>query len=314
MTDPTTVQTTDAQVAAPEVIAAADATPAVVQQAPAFGDAEVESYLAQKIGRPVTINSLLEPQPTFANQLSAKVNELIAAGKPMADVVSFIQLQNIEPSSLDDIGAIRTEYSLKYPSLPPDQIDALISRQVADPSSEDKGDIAFISVRAKEARAFIESQKVSTDIKIEDPSAKAVRLADESARAAVLQQNWPKVLTSDASVGKQGMTMDLEGGKYSFDFEIPKDTLETAIAEVTKMAVAQKMDFTPENQKYLAETARKLAVMQNIDTLMAAVAKDAFDSGRSAALSQISGPKAPQVNINTTGQPVQEKPAPKFLN
>ena len=45
MTDPTTAP--EVQAAAPEVIAAVETTPVVVPQAPAFGDAEVESTVSK---------------------------------------------------------------------------------------------------------------------------------------------------------------------------------------------------------------------------------------------------------------------------
>ncbi len=235
-----------------------------------------------------------EPAPSL-HPMAQKISEMLTAGATQDAVRRFVEVQTTDPARLSDMDAVRFNYQNKYPFLAPEEVDAKIMQEVGlDPTGADQPDArqsAALKIAANNARAEINAQKVDVSAAATVPAPQAQTAPSTPVVNPAVVEGWTKVLEAAASTFSN-LSIKAEVpdvGSYAHQFQFSPEAVTFATTEMQKLAVQQELPFTQESLGRLQGIAQKLMVAHDFDRIVASVAKDAFESGRTSVAARVAG-------------------------
>lgn len=255
-----------------------------------------------------------EPAAPALHPMAQRISEMLASGESHEAVRRFVEVQTVDTTRLSDMDAVRFNFQNKYPFLAPAEVDAKIIQEIGiDPTGVDAPDArqsAALKIAANQARAEINSQKVNVS-----PQAAAAPVSQVPAQTTpvvnpAVEQGWMKVLeAATPTFANLPIKAEVpEIGAYAHDFQFSTEAVAFARAEVQKLAVQNNMPFDQASLGRLQGIAQKLMIAHDFQSIVASVAKDAYESGRTSVAARVAG--SPTVAAPTTA-PVAGAAAPK---
>lgn len=268
---------------------------------------------------PISAPEPVIPEPTVPalHPMAQRISEMLASGESPEAVRRFVEVQTIDTTRLSDMDAVRFNFQNKYPFLAPAEVDAKIIQEIGiDPTgvdAPDAGQSAALKIAANQARTEINSQKVNASAPAVTAPVSQVPATQTTpvvnANPAV-EQGWMKVLeAATPTFANLPIKAEVpEIGAYAHDFQFSPEAVAFARAEVQKLAVQNNMPFDQASLGRLQGIAQKLMIAHDFQSIVASVAKDAYESGRTSVAARVAG--SPTVAAPITA-PVAGSAAPK---
>ena len=252
----------------------------------------------------------------YHSPLSRSIDTMLREGKTAADIKSFVELATLQVDQLSPVDAITRHYALSKPGYTPEQIDALIERDLGfNPKSEEAlTALQEVTLLEKKdaALAFLKQQQVST----ENPEAvAAARAQQESAQRVV--ETWNAVIPSL----KPNFKTEFAAGenKVEFEFQPSSEALEFARKAIAQEVAANPLAYPPntETAKALQSMMENMVIISDPQSYRNAVFQHAYAVATQEAAQRYSGNGAPlqrnngqqQPDLSRAGQATQRTPA-----
>lgn len=244
----------------------------------------------------------LKAQPRFANQLDEKINGLISRGAGHKDVIRFLQMQDLDVSTLSPEDAVRQWASAKNPAYAAEgAIDDYIEDELGLKGFKD-GTLketpmlrAKLATMTEEAKKFLSEQKVAVEtpqsvMAAQQEAAERQRFFAENETIALQIAEGVKKLTYDV-----GDIFDVPGGQY--EFQIPATVkiegqdvnVNQYVGQVAK-AILNDASIPDEQRKIAAKSFSEIVRKGLLaDVMLRDIATDAkmhYLKGRAGALQQ----------------------------
>lgn len=245
--------------------------------------------------------SALTAEKEQITPLAKKVNEFVAAGKPVESIMEFLRIQQLDVQAMSPVEAIKAEYQQKYPALSGEQIEAYLIEQNLI-STEDVTPPAMVArqmVAAGSAKEYLASLKVAS----ENSTPGAVVQQQQIARQANIEQ-WRAV---------QPPAMLVESvveGDYSAQYQLSPEAVAHGYQSAMAWAAAEGLDVNPSSKQTFEKIVSHFAMAHDAKAMLAFVAKDAYAKGVLAARQSVTAPPPPPVVPGAA--PEANRPAKKM--
>lgn len=232
-------------------------------------------YVSERLG--VSINSLddlseyinREPQAASLDERVAKIAEFVdKTGRSPED---WFKYQQMDPTEMDDLSAIKLQTMSDYPNLSPEQVDKLVnSRYKLDEDIYDTDDVELSKIQLKidadKARTGINSMRENYMLPVQQQSQESESLFDES---------WISNMTNEVNA-LDAIEFEL-GDERSFTFGLD-DAYKTQLVEKNAQLDRFFDPYVDDNGNWDIEAlSMHRAVVDNID----AIAKSIYQQGLS---------------------------------
>lgn len=245
----------------------------------------------------------------YYSPLTESIDKMQREGKGVAEIKQFVELATLDLSSLSPVDAITRHYTLTKPGYTPDQINALIERDLGfDPTQEDELtslQSATLKERQEVANTYLKAQQVQA----ENPEAVAsARMQQETASRIV--ETWKGVIPTLKPNTSYNFTIGEE--QIGFDFQPSSEALDIARNAVAQAISANPLGYIPnaENAKALQEMMEGALILADLPRFREALANHMHDVATKAAVQRYSGNGAPLNRNNGLPQVVPGAPAP----
>lgn len=256
-------------------------------------------YVGERLG--VSINSIdelseyinREPETAQIDERVAKIAEFVSkTGRSPED---WFKYQQLDPTEMDDLSAIRLQTLSEYPNLTPDQVDRLVNSRYKldeDVFSEDEIELSKIQLKidADKARAGINSLR-------EDYMLPTQQQQEPQQDSALFDDNWMSYMSQEVDA-LDAMEFDL-GDDRTFTFGLNDDykgQLKSKNAELERFFDP----YVDSNGNWDIETlSMHRALIDNID----AIAKSIYQQGLSDGQKNLVNKAA---NVQTSAPGIQQ--------
>ena len=253
-------------------------------------------------------NSKVSP---FANDLVAKINDLLSQGGDLKAVERLVKLSAIDPQQMAGPDAIRMQLQMQNPDYTADEIDALIEQKLGFDIKEYNESEAAAAQRValktaqKEALAFLAEQRASA----ENPSARAA--AEQ--RQQLVQQTvgvWNDVLPTivEKFTVNVGFKDDAQGIDYNLAYNADAEAKQMAAA-ATMEAIKQYPEMFPANRDTLPKIQdlyQRYLVMEAWPKMAETLIRDAYSKAVEVAAQKNAGPPPTRPQTHLQQPPVQQ--------
>ncbi len=292
----------DAQAAAPII----DISPAPVipAAAPEITADQFNEYLRSQVGMTIEEVTTLKSRPSFANDLAKNINDLILQQKTPDEIAGYLRIQSLNPSSMADDTAIKTELAVKYPSLSQADIDAHFDANYGEPENRNK---VKMSIDASNAKAWLQQQKADTAIVAPTTPAPQSQAPQPDpavmAQLEVQKQQWLSV-TPNVLDPKITLSTTVEGmGEYSLDVVVDQAASAPLVQSVINNMIAQGAPLNQNTMEQAKSFARDMYIVQNFKQILAAAIRDSS----SEIIKQMSGAPVSRVQPGAPPPVVQRQ-------
>lgn len=257
-------------------------------------DARVASVLSERLG--MELNSIddlagiinKEPEAPSIDERVAKIAEFVEkTGRGPED---WFKYQQLDPSEMDDLSAIKLETMNQYPSLSADQVDKLVSSRYKldeDMFSDEEIELSKIQLKidADKARTGINELRENFTLPVQKQSSEAVE--------PLFDDQWISNMKQEVDSIE---ALEFELGDASFSFGLNDDYKKQLVEKNSNLE--QYFDsYVDEQGNWDIETlSMHRALIDNIDT----IAKSIYQQGLSDGQRNIVN-KAANVQAGTPG-------------
>ena len=257
-------------------------------------DARMTSVLSERLG--MEINSIddltgiinKEPEAPSIDERVAKIAEFVEkTGRGPED---WFKYQQLDPTEMDDLSAIRLETMNQYPSLTADQVDKLVSSRYKldeDVHSEEDIELSKIQLKidADKARAGINELRENFTLPVQKESSESIE--------PLFDDQWISSMKQEVDSIE---ALEFELGDASFSFGLNDDYKQQLVEKNSNLE--QYFDsYVDEQGNWDIETlSMHRALIDNIDT----IAKSIYQQGLSDGQRNIVN-KAANVQAGTPG-------------
>ena len=256
-------------------------------------DSFVNSYLSERFGMEgLTVDSLQErlntpqQQQTELDERVAKIAEFVEnTGRSPEE---WFQYQQLNPTEMDDLSAIKLQTMSEYPDLSSDQVEKLVnSRYKLDQDVYDDSDIELskiqLQIDATKAKQSIEELRSSYTLPQE-----------VSSTEDLFDEGWVSNMRSTVS-DIDGISFDLPGGQeFTFGLE---NTYKSDLINRNENLETYFDQYIDESGNWDVET---LSVHRAVVDNMPAIAKALYQQGLSDGQRNLVG-KAANAQLQTPG-------------
>jgi hypothetical protein len=262
-------------------------------------NAMLTNYVSERLG--VSINSIdelsdyinREPAQAEIDERVAKIAEFVSqTGRSPED---WFRYQQLDPTEMDDLSAIRLQTLSDYPNLSPDQVDRLVgSRYKLDEDifSEDEIELSKIQLKidADKARAGINSLR-------EDYMLPTQQQAEPQQDSVLFDENWMSYMNNEVDA-LDAMEFDL-GDDRTFTFGL-NDDYKGQLKEKNSELERFFDPYVDSNGNWDIESlSMHRALIDNID----AIAKSIYQQGLSDGQKNLVNKAA---NVQTSAPGIQQ--------
>tara|TARA_Y100001937_G_scaffold94152_1_gene127632 strand:- start:895 stop:1944 length:1050 start_codon:yes stop_codon:yes gene_type:complete len=252
----------------------------------------VYGYLSERLGREVTSLDQINQQPVLDERLQVIADFVENTGRSPQDWFAY---QSLDPSSMDDMTAIRVKLASDYPNLSAEELSLLAdSKYKLDEDLHSEEDVKLSKLQmkldAQNARESIEEIRG----KYQEPG------SDDLDADSIFDDEWMDGLDRDIS-SMDGIEFDLGNGE-SFTFGL-NDEYKSDLREVNSRLEDYFDPYIREDGSWDYESLNAhRAVIDNIDAIVAAAYKQGQSDGQRGLVDRASN--VSQVNPSqNTGQP-----------
>jgi hypothetical protein len=213
-------------------------------------------------------------------------------------VQQFLQIQSIDPASLDAKGAITEQLRLQHPSLSAQDIEAHLVAKYGEGESENR---VAMTIDGSQAQKWIAEQKVAITPPKPQSQAPTGPSPEQVAQEAVLSAQWAQVGATLAP-STIDVALDIPDlGQYTLNVPVDLAAINNIVQNV--VAVNQRNPMTQENLAQVRTAVRDLYIAQNWQQILTQVVADATTSVRSSTVQKLSGP--PPTPVSPGAPPAQ---------
>jgi hypothetical protein len=255
-------------------------------------------YVSERLG--VSINSLDElsdyinrepSQPMSLDERVAKIADFVAnTGRSPED---WFKYQQLNPTEMDDLSAIKLQTMVDYPNLAPEQIDKLVNSRYKlneDLFSDEEIELSKIQLKidADKARSGINDMRESYMLPIQE--------ASYNDDAEVFDEQWISTMAQEVDA-LDGMEFELGDGKsFTFGFD---DRYKQSLKEKNAQLDRFFDPYVDDKGNWDFESlSMHRALVDNIDTIAKAIYQQGLSDGQRNLVS-----KAANVQAGTPGIP-----------
>lgn len=258
-------------------------------------NAALTSYVSERLG--VSISSLdelsgfinREPEPAQIDERVAKIAEFVSqTGRSPED---WFKYQQLDPSEMDDLSAIRLQTLSEYPNLTPDQVNKLVGSRYKldeDTFSEEEIELSKIQLKidADKARAGIQSLR-------ENYMLPAQEFAQQD-NSELFDSQWVNTMSTEVDA-LDAMEFEL-GDDRTFTFGLD-DNYKATLKEKNAQLDRFFDPYVDDNGNWDFETlSMHRALIDNIDAIAKSIYQQGLSDGQRTLVS-----KAANVQSNAPG-------------
>jgi hypothetical protein len=264
-------------------------------------DSIVSNYLSERLGID-DIDSLQER----LNTPSYEVDERVAAIDKFVRETGrgpeeWFTYQQLNPTEMDDLTAIKMQTMTEYPDLTADQVDKLVSsRYKLDEDLYDESDVELskiqLQIDAKNARQGIE--KLRSNYALPQSSVQSDQLFDE---------NWISNMTETVN-DIDGISFDLPGGQ-EFTFGLDNTYKSDLINKNAELETYFDQYIDDQGNWDVETLSIHRAVIDNMDNIVKSIYQQGLSDGQRNVVGRAANAQAntPGVNPNTGTDPLTEQ-------
>jgi len=251
------------------------------QQEEDYSDEEIEAavytYLSEKLGR--EINSIDELNtPAIDERVQAIADFVANTGRNPEDWFTY---QSMNPTEMDDLTVVRVQMSQQYPNLSFDEINMLVgSKYKLDPNVYNEQDVQMstlqLKIDATDARGEIEKIRQTY-------AAPEIKEQSNDKNQLQIDDNWVANMVSETQA-MQALEFDL-GGNKTFTFGLD-DGQRSNIINQNKNINSFFDNYVNNDGSWDYDKLNShLAVIDNIDTIVASAYRQGLGDGQKAVVS-----------------------------
>lgn len=249
---------------------------------------EIESRIKE-----VEAKSKISP---YASPLTERIDNMIREGHDLSEVSRFIKKQTFDVNKLTPDDLVREYVKEQNPNFTNEDIDAYFEMEFGfdedDEASLKKRNLRLKS-EALKAKKFFEEQKINLDSWTKEQQSK---LSEKKMAQQKTQEAWSDVVERLITPSLSKLPVSIESNDFNYSIDIPVS--EDIVGQVRNLIAQQNLSGIPLTQdglKQVQDLAKQLTFIQHKDSIMEAIARDAYAKGRKAAIEETSGrsPLAP---------------------
>ena len=265
-----------------------------------YSDSEIEgavfNYLSEKLGRDITsLDALSEPQQSALDErIEAIANFVQETGRNPEDWFAY---QQLNPSEMDDVTAIRVNMASEYPDLSSEELNLLVGSKYkldTDLYSEDEVKLSRLQMK-------IDAQKAKESIEGLRSTYKAPE-RQEASTDSVINDKWISDMTKEVQA-MEGLEFDL-GNDKTFSFGLD-DNYKSQLIEKNTQLDNYFDPYVRQDGSWDYDTlSSHRAVIDNIDKIVASAYRQGTSDGQRGLVD-----KAANVSTNSPqSAPQNENP------
>lgn len=246
-----------------------------------YSDEEIEAavytYLSERLGR--EINSIDELNtPAIDERVQAIADFVANTGRNPEDWFTY---QSMNPTEMDDLTVVRVQMSQQYPNLSFDEINMLVgSKYKLDPNVYDEQDVQMstlqLKIDATDARGEIEKIRQTY-------AAPEIKEQSNDKNQLQIDDNWVANMVSETQA-MQALEFDL-GSNKTFTFGLD-DGQRSNIINQNKNINSFFDNYVNNDGSWDYDKLNShLAVIDNIDTIVASAYRQGLGDGQKAVVS-----------------------------
>lgn len=230
--------------------------------------------------------SAMKAEKDGLTPLALKVNELVAAGEPLAKVQEFLRIQQLDVDAMTPVEAIKAQFQHQYPTLSPEAVEAFL----ADKGLLSLDDVptpvmlARQAVEEKAAKEYLRQLKVDSS-----GSARQAQLQAAEAARQTMAAQWQQVPAPPALIEK------VAAGDYVADYQLSAEAIQHGHQSAMAWATHTGVEINDQNKKQFGDIVRHFAIAHEAPKMLSFVAQDAFAKGKLAAQQALGAPPPPPV-------------------
>ena len=246
-----------------------------------YSDEEIEAavytYLSERLGR--EINSLDELNtPAVDERVQAIADFVAETGRNPEDWFTY---QSMNPTEMDDLTVVRVQMSQQYPNLSFEEINMLVGNKYKlDPNVYDEQDVQMsmlqLKIDATDARGEIERIRQTY-------AAPEVSEEGYDDDGLYIDDNWMSSMINETQA-MQGLEFDL-GGDKTFTFGLNADQVNRIISRNENIDSFFDNYINNDGSWDYDKLNSHLAVIDNIDTIVASAYRQGLGDGQKAVVS-----------------------------
>jgi len=265
-----------------------------------YSDSEIEgavfSYLSEKLGRDITsLDALSGPQQNALDERIEAIAKFVEeTGRNPEDWFAY---QQLNPSEMDDVTAIRVNMASEYPNLSSEELNLLVGSKYkldTDLYSEDEVKLSRLQMK-------IDAQKAKESIEGLRSTYKAPE-RQEASTGSVINDKWISDMTKEVQA-MTGLEFDLGNDKtFSFGFD---DNYKSQLIEKNTQLDNYFDPYVRQDGSWDYDTlSSHRAVVDNIDKIVSSAYRQGMSDGqkglvdKAANVSTSSPQSAPQNENN----------------
>ena len=246
-----------------------------------YSDEEIEAavytYLSERLGR--EINSFDELNtPAVDERVQAIADFVAETGRNPEDWFTY---QSMNPTEMDDLTVVRVQMSQQYPNLSFEEINMLVGNKYKlDPNVYDEQDVQMsmlqLKIDATDARGEIERIRQTY-------AAPEVSEEGYDDDGLYIDDNWMSSMINETQA-MQGLEFDL-GGDKTFTFGLNADQVNRIISRNENIDSFFDNYINNDGSWDYDKLNSHLAVIDNIDTIVASAYRQGLGDGQKAVVS-----------------------------
>lgn len=215
--------------------------------------------------------------------------------KPILDFVEktgrspedWFRYQQLNPSEMDDLSAVRLSIQNEYPDLTANEVDRLVNRKYKlDPDRFDAEEIADselqLKIDATKARKDISSLRENFTLPVENATPGEVE--------SPFDESWYTTMQQETAALEQ-IEFELPGGK-SFNYGVRDDYKQTLIDKNSRLEEFFDQYVDPQGSWDYDKLNMHQAVVDNIDEIVKSVYQQGISDGQRKVVSNASNAQA----------------------
>lgn len=264
---------------------------------------EAKEKLPTYEARLAELTAKVEQDP-FASPVSRKINEMLASGATTNEIESFVRLQNVDPTKLDPLEAIRMAVKAENPEFDSALVDAVIAEDFGlgsyiegeEPSALDK---ARLIKAQKTAVEKINSLKVAS----ETPAS----VAQQAQQTIAQQQKQAAYQSVTKSIMEASKSIPIEVDGETIQFPVPQQFQTILEQEVMKLGMSGQWTLDEQGASAAKEMAKAMVIASHFPQVLKAATAHVKSKALREAKMDSAGPAPKLGHTPPTVQPPQPK-------
>ena len=240
-------------------------------------DAEVLRYLSEKLGTDVSgydfLSDAISNKPVEIDERVAAINDFVQkTGRSPED---WYKYQQLNPSEMDDLTAVRNQMVIEYGNLSTDEVNMLVNNKYkldADRFDENEINMAKLQLKmdAESARKSISDLREGYQLPVTEQGEPEVQ--------SPITEDWIRTMTNEVN-DFDGLVFELPSGE-NFTYGIQSDYRKSLINKNTNLETYFDEYVNDEGAWNFEKLNAHRAVVDNIDNIVRSVYQQGLSDGQ----------------------------------